>query len=143
MSLLVLLALLLTGCADSFDKQLQQQQANFEQARRVRQADYQQASRARNDAFTRMEARHDETCRKRLADIRQLPLDQQDAALDRLQADEEAWHRAVQAQLDREERDLEREGRNSEREQMLDAQRELTDAINDLSNEIENARVGY
>jgi hypothetical protein len=83
-----------------------------------------------------MLAHQDEVFRKRLAEIRQLPLEQRDAALNRLQRDEEAWQRDISNELDREARDL-------DREQTLGAQRDLTDAINDLSNQIEETRTGY
>jgi len=131
----VLIALLLAGCAQqpsAFDQQM----AAMRQHREQQHAEFQQALQRRNEAFSNMLAQRQRAFHARLAQIKQLPLDQQDAALDRLKQDEEAWHRDIQAELDRESRDL-------DRDQALDAQRDLADAIRDLSDQIEQAQIRY
>jgi hypothetical protein len=125
---IVLILFLVTGCADPVDRQLaalQQQQART-----------QEASRAENESYHRMVAVHEAYFRKRLAQIDQLPLEQREAELDRLQREEDAWHHEQLEELNREARDL-------DHQQMINAQQDLTDAINSLSDQVEQARAGY
>jgi outer membrane murein-binding lipoprotein Lpp len=122
----ILLAFLLAGCANNSPMTgLSGQQSQL-----------QQAMQRKNEAFSNMLAHQQAAFQARLVEIRKLPLDQRDAALDQLEKDEDAWHREVQAMLDQESRDL-------DRQQALDAQRDLTDAIRDLSDQIGQAQVRY
>jgi hypothetical protein len=125
---LALTLLTIAGCADPVETQLA--------ALRQQHVQREQASRARNEAFARMLRDHHQAFLKRLDEIQRLPLEEREAALNRLKRDQDAWDRDVDAEL-------EREGRELDREEALNAQRDLTDAINDLSNEIEDARSGY
>jgi len=104
---------------------MQQQRARTEEARR-----------GTNQAFQKLLADHRAYFKRRLEQTKQLPLEQQQAELDRLEREEEAFHRDVTAELDR-------QGRELDREQMINAQSDLTDAINNLSDEIEQSRMRY